>query len=191
MTLEPSRQPPPMIGELTLSAEGSPVRTFQQLGIGQASRESEAVCGRSSSESFAHFSHESSSWKTWQRSLTGELTEFSETWPESGSMRNGMCYRLVISVPTMKEPGYLSLPTPRHADFKGAIRPSKTTAARVKNGIANLPEYIQELERATGGGKINPDYSERLMGFPTSWTVLSPSATPLSPKSPNGSASES
>jgi hypothetical protein len=35
-------------------------------------------------------------------------------------------------------------PTPRAADYKGAVNPSATTAARVKSGMANLPEAVQE-----------------------------------------------
>lgn len=42
-------------------------------------------------ESFARFDHVSSSWKTSQESLMGDLTPFLGTWPKSGSMLNGVC----------------------------------------------------------------------------------------------------
>ena len=38
-------------------------------------------------------------------------------------------------------------PTPRAADFKGAVNPSETTARRVETGEANLPEAVVESQR--------------------------------------------
>jgi hypothetical protein len=42
--------------------------------------------------SFATWNHDTSTWRTAQRSLLGGLEEFLETWPNSGSMRNGECW---------------------------------------------------------------------------------------------------
>jgi hypothetical protein len=42
-------------------------------------------------ESFARFDRATSSWKTPQLSLLGDLEQFSETWPRWGLMRDGVC----------------------------------------------------------------------------------------------------
>ena len=59
----------------------------------------------------------------------------------------------------------------------------------------NNPERSRELSdqlAALGiSGQLNPTWVEWLMGFPTGWTDCAASATPSSPKSPNGSADAS
>lgn len=52
------------------------------------------IFGRSSPESFAYFDPDSCSWKTSQATFLSDLETFSETWPDSGSMRNGRVYEL-------------------------------------------------------------------------------------------------
>ena len=54
-----------------------------------------AGSGGSMPEPLASYDPATSSWRTSQLSLDGGLTEFSETWPRSGTMRSGMCYRLL------------------------------------------------------------------------------------------------
>jgi len=85
-------------------------------------------------------------------------------------------------------------PTPRAADFKGAVNPSPTTAKRVASGEANLPEAVVEsqriwptptsgklqldtLDRAVQGdqpptGQLNPMFVCWLMGYPKHWTRI-------------------
>ena len=48
--------------------------------------------GPSSSDWFARYDPETSSWRTSQVSFMEELNTFSETWPRSGSMRNGQVF---------------------------------------------------------------------------------------------------
>lgn len=68
--------------------------------------------GLLSSDWFAKYDHEASSWRTSQVSFMEELSTFSETWPRSGSMRSGFAYKR----PTFKHPTdekeFLSWPTP-------------------------------------------------------------------------------
>jgi hypothetical protein len=61
-------------------------------------------------------------------------------------------------------------PTPRSADWKGAVSKTKCTARRVAIGQANLPEAVQEA--TPNGGQLNPQWVEWLMGFPLGWTDL-------------------
>ncbi len=59
---------------------------------GPESRAHEADSGASMPEPLASYDPATSSWRTSQLSLDGGLTEFSETWPRSGTMRNGKCF---------------------------------------------------------------------------------------------------
>jgi hypothetical protein len=63
--------------------------------------------------SFAKFDLDSSSWRTRQCSLLGDLSEFSGTWPRWGSMRNGECLERQTLVPRINEneSGYWPTPT--------------------------------------------------------------------------------
>ena len=72
--------------------EVSRARTSALLAKEMESRVVVQDCGKSSFGSFARFDHDSSSWKTHQLSLLGELTQYSATWPRWGSMRNGVCW---------------------------------------------------------------------------------------------------
>jgi hypothetical protein len=69
---------------LISSAAGSPARTSALQETAQALRASAAAYGRSTPELLARFDPDTSSWRTSQLCLDGDLTEFSETWPRSG-----------------------------------------------------------------------------------------------------------
>jgi hypothetical protein len=60
----------------------------------QESPESAADSGQKWRASFATFDPDLSLWKTHQFSLLGGLTEYSETWPRWGLMRDGECWEL-------------------------------------------------------------------------------------------------
>src|SRR4030095_15931619 len=85
--------------------------------------------GLSSPGSFAHYDPASSSWRTSQVCLSGDLETFSETWPSSGMTRNGAVFlRPPLVLPT-NEPGSSSWPTLTARDsrtLKGAMdRPNR------------------------------------------------------------------
>jgi hypothetical protein len=52
----------------------------------------EVECGEKWRASFTKYDPSSSSWKTHQCSLLGDLDEFLETWPQWGLMRDGECW---------------------------------------------------------------------------------------------------
>lgn len=83
--------------ETGLSREVSLVRIFpslvKALGWMVADRDS----GSSTPVSLAKYDHDSQSWKTSERLLTGDLIEFSGALPKSGMMRNGRIYALPMS----------------------------------------------------------------------------------------------
>lgn len=74
-----------------LSLAVSPARTSASRERAPGSKENDPACGPKCSESFARYDHNSHSWKTSQLSLTGDWAEYSETWPQSGSMLSGEC----------------------------------------------------------------------------------------------------
>jgi hypothetical protein len=78
---------------LRQSLEGSPARTSAARGIGKELKAIAAPYSLKLSDSFAHLPQGSLSWKTWQRCLDGDWTEFSGSLPKSGTMRNGALWQ--------------------------------------------------------------------------------------------------
>jgi len=77
---------------LTLYLEVFHAKTSAQQEKAQELMENEAECGEKWHASFVKFDPDTSSWKTHQCSLQGDLDEFLETWPQWGLMRNGECW---------------------------------------------------------------------------------------------------
>nr|DAL05350.1 MAG TPA: hypothetical protein [Caudoviricetes sp.] len=155
--------------------------------------------GRKCSESFARLDPDTCSWKTPQLSLVEGLDVYSETWPRSGSMQNGMCLVRTTSAPHIKETGYGYLPTP---DASMATRgPSKEWNPNSKSQKdRNLNTFVKffptplasDYKRSDCpserirkspclasrvGGKPNPTWVEWLMGWPLGWTDCEQLAT--------------
>lgn len=70
-----------------------------------------AGCGQTSPASFVKWHPPTSSWRTSAASFWEELDTFSQTWPTSGSLRNGMCFRREAWVPPTGENGSSFWPT--------------------------------------------------------------------------------
>ena len=237
---------------LTSSAAASPASPSPSLAS-DSPKPTPAGSGPSSVGSFAHYDPASSSWRTSQVCLDGELETFLGTWPSWGSMRNGSVYRREpAGLPTNANASG-SWPTPRRTDGDrggrgdllqavrgrtnqgggmgrvGPVRPSLQTMARrglwptpkaspsgpdyaranrAGSGGDDLVTAVARLERfktptaapashgggggelhkqVQGGGPLNPEWVEWLMGFPMGWTAMPPSAAPSSRKSRSGS----
>jgi hypothetical protein len=165
----------------------------------------EADSGLSLPESLANYDRATSSWKTSQRSLFEEWAEFSATWPQSGMMLNGTCYRRPPLVHGISDAGFSLLPlnlipTPVRYDatpggpnnhYKGlgnlakhGTIPTPTCSDAKTHGsdtvrFQSLDVFVRERTSATeAGGQLNPTWVEWLMGFPIGWTELPPSETP-------------
>jgi len=93
------------------SAAGSPARTSATPARAQALPASAAGYGKSTPELLARFDPYTSSWKTSQHCFIEGLQTFSETFPRSGTMRNGTAYALPMLVPHTGGTGFGSLPT--------------------------------------------------------------------------------
>lgn len=169
--------------ELTTStsfAAGSPVRTSQRRESAQELlTKREAVFGRKSSDLLAKYDPSSSSWRTCQTSLLdlagnqGDgLAEFSETWPRSGSMRNGIAFRLPTLAHCTNATAFGSslIPTPTACDCKGSGLPRAERGP--KNNLRDWFKWHWRFQYPPVTAV------EWLMGFPTGHTDLRRSATP-------------
>ena len=110
----------------------------------------------------ARYDQGTSTWKTAQCSLVEDLEKFSEIWPKWGSMRNGVVYLRETWEPITsgKESGSL-LPTPTCHNSKECAAPSE-----YKRNQPSLASIV--------GGKIHPELTEWMMGWPIGWTDLKP-----------------
>ena len=113
--------------------------------------------GKSLRGSLARYDRDTSSWRTRQYSLLGELILFSETWPRWGTMRNGECSeRSTPELPT-KEIECGLWPTPvgqpgrnrREPDGRRGI--GLETAAKYPTPSASMVT-IQDMEQARYAG---------------------------------------
>jgi hypothetical protein len=179
---------------LTWFRAGFLVKTFPQPEKAQESTESEAECGPKWRGSFARFDPDSYSWRTHQCSLLGGLTEYSETWPRWGSMRNGECWERQTLAHHTNETEFGLWPTPTvcgNYNQKGMSKNSgdglatavkkwgnpkaqDSRHARFDRNKGNLGEQVAGLH---DGGQLNPDWVEWLMGWPVGWTDLKPLET--------------
>lgn len=188
------------------SAEGSPAKTSALLERVQDWRGRGPASGAKSPVLLANYDHSSSSWKTSQLCLDGDLGQFSETWPSSGSMLNGTAFLHPPLAHPTDETGSGLWPTP---DVRGFTNDGSLEMLRKK--AANREEWSAMAFRKGAGAKerlwptpvsddtgwrrskypqggtalstaacgpLNPTWVEWLMGFPLGWTDLRASETP-------------
>ena len=111
---------------------GFPCQDISQPAKVRASRKAPAAgCSSKWLESFAWYDRDSSSWKTFQRSLLTDWASFSGKWPRSGMTVNGVAYALQMWAPAtcVTDGGVLQrlLPTPTTRDHKdGSQHPAPT-----------------------------------------------------------------
>jgi hypothetical protein len=146
---------------LTLYLEDFHAKTFQQQEKAQELMENEAECGQKWLASFVKYDPDTSSWKTHQCSLLGDLELFLETWPRWGSMRNGECWEQQMLEQNTNETEFGLWPTPTTPSGGGNFGGSGAYKNAIKNGT-HIPH------------SINPNLYEWLMGWPQGWTDLKP-----------------
>ena len=188
------------------SAEVSPASRYPLL----ANSEPNGMIGGSgpsSHEWFAQYDPDTCSWKTCQACLLTGWAMYSETWPPSGTMRNGKVYRRPPLVPRTSGTGSLLLPTPTDASKGGGssrsgdrINETPTLQGMARKGLwptlransamaatitedadpdryPNLETVLKKTDPSAVGGQLNPMWIEWLMGFPPGWTDLEHSET--------------
>lgn len=188
---------------LTSWQEAFHARTSQPQDAGTGLTASAAGSGRKWLGSLARFDRATSSWRTAQRSLLGGWSEYSETWPRWGSMRNGECWERMTAVPHTSEKESGLWPTPTvcgNYNRKGASKTSGdglATAVKkwptpqasdnrdrgnmstpaIARRIAKGKQVMLSMSVSASNGRLNPDWVEWLMGWPIGHTDLKPLAT--------------
>lgn len=171
-------------GDAMSSAVDSPARTSAVAATKMGSMVNSPVYGENTRGSFAWFDHDSSSWKTWQTSFTEGWETFSATWPEWGSMRNGVCFPLRPLVSRRDALAFSLLPTLTVGDATGAR--NGTCSTRTHSDGLTLTDWVWLNVQPQ---YVPPEFAEWITGFPEGWTDCesAPAVTPSSHKSPNGS----
>lgn len=190
------------------SPADSPAKILaSQEGKMESGTETDPACGENSHGLLGTFDLDSYSLRTSQDCLYQEqCEEFLETFPRSGTMRNGKVYRRPPLVPLTYETecGYLPTPDRSMGMTRGGITiladattcfrkergESRPSGAKIGSSLRWCPEYIRESLRT--GGFINPEWIGVLMGFPEKWLTdeTDSSETPSCHKSPSGSDGE-
>ena len=178
---------------LTSLQEDSPAKIYQlQVYRKVLPKKPDQVYFTNSSESYAWYDPDTSSWKTWQRSLIEGWTSFSGNFTKQGMMQNGQLYQQVLWEPVISEADGGSLPTPTAADVEGGV----ARDVQYKNGnyfrenkqgvrwgvklrdavlgyIVKNGEQLKTNSTQTGKDtNLNPHFVEEMMGYPIGWTDL-------------------
>lgn len=181
-----------MSGEelLTWYLAAFPVKIFQSQAKAQESTAQSLDSGEKWQGSFAKWNQDSSSWKTPQPCLFGDLMSFSVTWPKWGLMQDGVCLeQTMLALPTYESACLSLLPTLTvcgNNNRKGASKTSgdglpthlrlrmPTLTAHDSKGCAGPGQLRRNSPGVSGavGGPPNPTWCEWFMGFPLGWTAL-------------------
>lgn len=117
---------------------------------------------------FAWLDLDTGSWRTWQSCLMDTWEYYSQPWPASGMMSNGIAWqRQPLAHPTIAE-GSTFLPTPLAQEgagtsrkrYKGSPSFRGTRTAEGLRMSSECPTYL------------NPSFAEAIMGLPKDYTLL-------------------
>ena len=161
---------------LTSSAAASPAKTFLEPDTALGSLASDQGYGLSLQDSLASYDPSSRSWRTSQRCLIETWAPFAETWPTSGMTRSGRLFPLAPLVLHTCDSECSLWPTPTASmDGRGFGIPMHERTGRYKKST------VKRVHALVGehGWRIHPNFTEVLMGFPTGWTEIAESETPL------------
>jgi len=171
-----SRHSTPDHGEAWLTSYmlDSPVNPFP-LPENENENPTTDLYGPKSLGFLARYCRDSFSWRTLQSSLMGGSIVFSETWPSSGTMQNGMCFRRIVSAHRNAENASTFWPT---VTVQTSNARDTTTTGIMHSGI-NLIDAVRRfhLEICPNCGEkvtIDPIFTERMQGFPAGWSAIEP-----------------
>jgi len=172
-----------MESDSTLSAADSLAKTSAQRAKAQDWPEQDRHFGGNTGDSLRKPRRHGLLQKTSQPFVIGDWTKFSGASLRSGMTRNGTVYPLQPLARLTDGIASGLWPTPQASDHRdrGCLEdPSVQRRIRIGKQIG----LSVAVKKERGRGTLNPTWVEWLMGFPTGWTDLNPSATPLSHKSP-------
>ena len=120
------------------------------------------TCGRQRHEYLAKYDRNTHCWRTCQRSLLADTLEpFSETWPKSGLMRDGECFRQPDAELPISGKGCSLLPTP-------AASPPGWKNIEVVDKHGNPPSHpFQRFYEKTTGRLVQKGLEQVVTMFPT------------------------
>ncbi len=130
---------PKAIREWLMSSQADSHASHSALPERGLPRTTQEICGLKPSRSLAEYDPDTRCWRTCQVSLiTNTPDEFSETWPKSGLIQDGMLYLLPRVAPHTGGTGYgllpsHSIPTPTASDH--IVR--KSTSSEKQNPLTN------------------------------------------------------
>ena len=127
----------------------------------QELEENEAACGNIWQESLEKFVQSTFLSRTPLCSAHEDSVLSSTTLPRWGTMLNGELYQQPALDQIIKEPGCGLLPTPTCHNSKEGAYPAEYTRK-----TPTLATHV--------GGKIHPEFTEWMMGWPLGWTDLKP-----------------
>jgi len=158
---------------LTLYLEDFHAKTSAQQEKAQELMEKDQECGEKWHASFVKFDPNTSSWKTHQCSLLGDLDEFSETWPQWGLMRGGECWEQLTLVQTIKGTEFglsVKFPTPTVGMVTGGQNPEK--GAHVGLGYMARKNKWPTPDANCGQRGTQPEWtSQRPSGHPAQYSI--------------------
>lgn len=184
---------------LTELSADSLAKIFQQPENKSGLGEKDRVCSLKPSDSFAWLDQDSSSWKTSQLCLLTGWATYSQSFPRSGLMLNGLLYQQPKWVESTKEKESLLLPTPdanmgSHHNIKQtwngrsqlhlaqaiAYLPTPKSVDGIHPGVAthkrgqtlHLSAAVQNLLPSAVNRKLSPALVEKMMGFQEGWTDI-------------------
>ena len=159
---------------LTLYLEDFRAKTSPPQEVAQELKGNGQECGEKWQGSFTKFDPNLSLWKTHQCSLLGDLTQFSETWPRWGLMRDGECWEQTsLDFPIVENEFGCLLPTPVTSMWRGASK-KRFLGSQEYKGSFTMEWLRTSMDCAQ---YFDPDYAELLMDFPDKWTDLRPLET--------------
>jgi len=123
--------------------------------------------------SLARFDPTSSSWKTFQTSLTGELMPFLGPWPNSGSMLNmvvSKCPKLAETITEIDSSYLLTVPK------EGVLWPTPST---IDSGDFPLRKVAKESLKKGGWRGINLNQAVKIYPTPTASQIATEGTTRL------------
>jgi hypothetical protein len=147
------------------SAEGSHAKTLASLAKEQGLEARAAAFGRTCEESLKKYNLTLCLLKIPRHCGSADLALSCETLPRWGIMLDGECLEFASLARITCEKGFsFTLPTPTCHNAKEGAYPAELTR--------NTPTLAAQI-----GGKVNPDWNEWRMGWPSKWTDLRPLET--------------
>lgn len=140
--------------------------------------ENDPASGSNTPGLFASYDHGTRSWRTSRHSLAGASTAFLGTWPRSGMMRSGTCFRRQPLAPLTCVKGLSLLPTPTAIEgqpVRQYLRREETWQS-TGNLTARLIGMVYGLRDRDPRPPYRliaaPSFVEWMMGVPAGWTDL-------------------